>query len=183
MLRALYLMLKSPSSAAYPAPGTAQKACLLLEILFPNLLLLSFRNERCFISITITDSNIVHTHTKYFMCDAIFVIQVCFEHFRVIGIDRDAHAKVKKLFQWMFDNRSHRICQVIAPRVDFQCNAVFFEQLHNLHIFNRMNPVTDAIRVHKINCLFYKGGGRIFTSMNGDLQTSLLRFSNWLYKL
>src|SRR5918996_5424355 len=103
MLRALYLMLKPPflrlrsgqASVAYSAPGTVQRACPLLEILLPNLLLLWLRNERCFIRITITDSNIVHAHAKHFVCDAIFIVQVCFEHFRIIGIDRDAHAKVK----------------------------------------------------------------------------------------
>jgi hypothetical protein len=40
----------------------------------------------CIKGVTITGSNIFHAHAQYFMRDAIFIVQVCFEYFRIIVI-------------------------------------------------------------------------------------------------
>jgi len=59
-------------------------------------LLLLFRKKRCFHRVPVAPGNILQAHPQDFMRDAVLIIQICIQHFRVIRIDRDFHAQVEQ---------------------------------------------------------------------------------------
>ena len=67
----------------------------LLEVSLPHSLLLNIWNKRRFIRIAITHGYIVHAHAENFMRDAVFVVEVRFQHFGVVGVDGHFHAEVE----------------------------------------------------------------------------------------
>ena len=112
------------------------------------------------------------------MRDTVFVVEIRFEHFGVVGVDRDLYAVVEQLLERMLFNGGHRVSEIVAPRVDFERNAVLFEHVHGAHIFDGMDAMTDPMRLEVPDRLDDIRSGRIFAGMDGNFQPGVFGFQD-----
>src|ERR1017187_10080938 len=120
----------SSASPARPRPRCASGCSG--EISLYDRPLLVCRDERGFDGIAVAYGNVLQAHAQDFMGNAVFVVQIGIQHFRVVGVDRDLNSLVKQLLERVIVNPLDRTRQVVAPGTHLQRNSAL--QIGRAHV-------------------------------------------------